>query len=104
MAENQKYNVLGNVVMESKMSLTVSNRSLGQEDPLDESMATYSSILAWEIPWRVEPGGLQSIGLQKVGHNWVTEHTQTENSAQIAQVNKNARDRWGSLCSSSLVC
>ena len=63
MADNQKYNVLGNVVLESKMSLTVSNRSLGQEDPLDESMATYSSILAWEIPWRAEPGGLQSIGL-----------------------------------------
>ena len=39
-------------------------RSLGQEDPLEEKMATHSSILAWEIPWAVEPGGLQSIGLQ----------------------------------------
>ena len=39
-----------------------------QEDPLEKEMATHSSILAWEIPWVVEPGGLQSIGSQKVGH------------------------------------
>ena len=43
-------------------------QSLGQEDPLEEEMATHSSILAWRIPWREEPGGLQSIGLQRVGH------------------------------------
>ena len=41
-------------------------RSLGQEDPLEEEMATHSSILAWEIPWMEEPGGLQSLGLQRV--------------------------------------
>ena len=40
-------------------------RSLGQEDPLEKEMATQSSILAWEIPWTEEPGGLQSIGLQE---------------------------------------
>ena len=40
-------------------------RSLGQEDPLEKEMATHSSILAWEIPWTEEPGGLQSIGWQK---------------------------------------
>jgi len=40
--------------------------SLGQEDPLEEGMATYSSILAWEIPWTAEPGGLQSIELQSL--------------------------------------
>ena len=40
-------------------------RSLGQEDALEEGMATHSSILVWEIPWTEEPGGLQSIGLQK---------------------------------------
>ena len=39
-------------------------RSLGQEDPLEKSMATHSSILAWRIPWTEEPGGLQSIGSQ----------------------------------------
>ena len=43
-------------------------QSLGWEDPLEESMATHSSILAWEIPWTEEPGGLQSTGLQRVGH------------------------------------
>ena len=37
-------------------------RSLGQEDPLEKDMATHSSILAWEIPWAEEPGGLQSVG------------------------------------------
>ena len=40
-------------------------RSLGQEDPLEKEMATHSSILAWEIPWKEEPGGLQSMGSQK---------------------------------------
>ena len=40
-------------------------RSLGQEDPLEEEMATHSGILAWEIPWTEEPGGLQSTGLQE---------------------------------------
>ena len=47
-------------------------QSLGQEDPLEEEMATHSSILAWRIPWTEEPGGLQSMGLQRVGHDWVT--------------------------------
>ena len=42
-------------------------QSLGQEDPLEEGMATHSSILAWRIPWTVEPGGLQSLGLQRLG-------------------------------------
>ena len=44
-------------------------RSLGLGDPLEEEMATHSSILAWEIPWTVETGGLQSMGLQRIGHN-----------------------------------
>ena len=43
---------------------------LGLEDPLEEGMAIHSSILAWRIPWTEEPGGLQSIGLQKVGYDW----------------------------------
>ena len=43
-------------------------RSLGQEDPLEEEMATHSSILAWEIPWTEEPGGPRSMGSQRVGH------------------------------------
>ena len=44
-------------------------RSLGQEDPLGKGMATHSGILAWRIPWTEEPGGLQSMGSQRVGHN-----------------------------------
>ena len=44
-------------------------RSLSQEDPLEEDMATHCRILAWEIPWTEEPGGLQSMGLQRVGHD-----------------------------------
>ena len=47
-------------------------RSLDQEDPLEKEMATHSSILAWKIPWTEEPGGLQSIGSQRVGHDWAT--------------------------------
>ena len=42
---------------------------LGEEDPLEKEMATHSSILAWEIPWTEEPGRLQSMGLQRVGHD-----------------------------------
>ena len=44
-------------------------RSLGQEDPLEKEMATHSSILTQRIPWTEDPGGLQSTGSQRVGHN-----------------------------------
>ena len=44
-------------------------QSLDQEDLLEKEMATHSSILAWKIPWTEEPGGLQSMGLQRVGHD-----------------------------------
>ena len=47
---------------------------LGQEDPLEKEMETHSCIIAWEIPWTEEPCGLQSMGLQRVGH---TEHADT---------------------------
>ena len=43
--------------------------SLGSEGPREEEMATHSSILAWEIPWTEEPGGLQSVGSQRIGHD-----------------------------------
>ena len=49
-------------------------QSLGSEDPLEKEMATHSSILAWKIPWAEEPGRPQSMGLQNVGHDEVTEH------------------------------
>ena len=44
-------------------------QSLGWEDPLEKEMATYSSILAWRIPWTEDPDGLQSMGSQRVGHD-----------------------------------
>ena len=44
-------------------------QSLGCKDSLEKGMATHSSILAWEIPWTEEPGGLQSMGWERVGHN-----------------------------------
>ena len=48
-------------------------RSLGWEDPLEKEMATRSNILAWRIPWTEEPGGLQSMGSQRVRHNLATK-------------------------------
>ena len=48
--------------------------SLGWEDPLEKAMATHSSTLAWKIPWVEEPGGLQFMGSQRVGHDWATSH------------------------------
>ena len=51
-------------------------QSLGQEDPLEKEITTHSSILAWEISWTEEPGGLQSLELQRVGHNLATEHAE----------------------------
>ena len=47
--------------------------SLGQEDALEKEMETHSSILAWEMPWTEEPGGLQSMGSQRFGHDLVTK-------------------------------
>ena len=54
--------------------------SLGQEDPLEEEMATHSSIFAWGIPWTEEPGGLQSTESQRFRHDWATDHTHTRNT------------------------
>ena len=51
-------------------------RSLGQKDPLKESMAMHSSILAWKIPWTEELGGVQSMGLQRVGNDLATKQQQ----------------------------
>ena len=51
-------------------------QSPGQEDPLEKELATYSGILAWKIPWTEEPGGLQSMGWQGVGHDLVTKQQQ----------------------------
>ena len=60
----------GSVVKNPPATQETQVPSLGWEDPLEEEMATHSRILAWEIPWTEEPGGLQSMGSQRVGHNW----------------------------------
>ena len=57
---------------ESACMLETQVQSLGWEYPLEKEMATHSSILAWKIPWMEEPGRLQSMGLQRVGHDWAT--------------------------------
>ena len=51
---------------------------LGQEDLLEEEMATHSRILAWKIPWTEEPGSLQFMGSQRVGHDWAHTHTHVQ--------------------------
>ena len=69
-------------------------QSLGWEDPLGKGMVTYSSILAWRIPWTEEPGGLQSLGSQRVGHFYLTitflvtppGDYQTDEQAGVARV------------------
>ena len=53
-------------------------QSLGWEDPLEAETATHCSILAWEIPWTEEPGGLQSMGSQRVGHDLATKQQQQQ--------------------------
>ena len=59
-------------------------QSLGQEDSLEKGMAIHSSILSWRIPWTEEPGGLQSRGSQRVGHNWeANTHTHTHIQGSI---------------------
>ena len=52
---------------------------LGWEDPLEKGMATHSNILAWRIPWTGEPGGLQSMRSQRVGHDLMTKQHQQQN-------------------------
>ena len=51
-------------------------QSLGQEDPLEKEVVAHSNILVWETPWTEEPGGLQTMGLQRVRHNLVTKQQQ----------------------------
>ena len=61
-----------------------------QEDPLENEMATHSSVLVWEIPWTEEPGGLESVGSERVTHDLATEHTHAQDMYQI-QMKKNLK-------------
>ena len=60
--------------------------SLGWEDPLREEMTTHSSILAWEIPWTEEPGGLQSTGSLRVGQDSATEHAHAAHTGYMLAI------------------
>ena len=66
-------------------------QSLGWEDPLEEGLATHSSILAWRIPWTEGPGGLQSVQSQNVRHDWVTKHS----TAHTKHRGRGSSDFWG---------
>ena len=72
-------------------------RSLGREDPLEKEVAVHSSILAWEIPWTEKPCGLQSMGSQRVGHNWATKHKIQDAPIRKAQIQNtdSTKCRWG---------
>ena len=74
-------------------------RALGWEDPLEEEAATHSSILAWKIPWTEEPGGLQSMGSQRVEHDLVTKQQQQQDegvvSRKIQHLGQSSRTGWG---------
>ena len=59
-------------------------QTLGREDLLEKEMVTHSSILAWKIPWREEPGGLQSMGSQRVGHDFTFTFTLWKNLNKIS--------------------
>ena len=84
-------------------------RSLGREDPLEKEVAPHSSTLAWRIPWMEEPGGLQSMRSQRVGHDWATSlHFTSEvqslegGNIQIKDSNINGCEEPGAHCHSSL--
>ena len=73
-------------------------QSLGREDPLEKGMATHCSILAWRIPWTEESGGLQSMGSQRVSHDWATNphsyHMMKINSLRYRTECSICRDCW----------
>ena len=73
-------------------------RSLGWEDPLEEGMANHSSILAWRMPMTEEPGGLQSMGLQRVRHDWATKHSTAYMYAAAAAAAAKSLQSCPTLC------
>ena len=68
-----------------------SSISRGREDPLEKEMATHSSTLAWRIPWMEEPGGLQSMGSQRVRHDLATKQQQQHGSEHILHRGRGGR-------------
>ena len=72
--QKSKYKYWASLVTQTVKNLSAMQetqvQSLGQEEPLEKGVATHSSILAWRIPWTEEPGGLRSMGSQRVGHDF----------------------------------
>ena len=66
---NNRVSLVAQMVKNLPAMLETRVQSLGQEDPLEKDLATHSSILAWRIPWTEEPGRLQFMGSQRVGHD-----------------------------------
>ena len=77
---------------------------LGWEGPLEEAMATHSSIFAWKIPWTEEAGRLQSIGLQRVGHIWVTEYMHTHSHNNQKRKRNKKSSTWKERSKTVTVC
>ena len=83
-------------------------QSLNREDPLEKEMAAHSSILAWEIPWAEEPGGLQSMGSKKESHThththtrWLSDYTTTNDCIKLLQP---PQTKISHVCLHSVVC
>ena len=76
-------------------------QSLGEEDSLEKEMATYSSILAWRIPWTEEPGGLQFMRSQRVRYNWATEQQPLSYLRKCKQQTGYKCSAWSSLLPAS---
>ena len=74
MHEDEMASLVAQMVKNLPVMQETQVRFLGWEDLLEEGMATHSSILAWRMPWAEKPGGLQSMGSQRVRHDWTTEH------------------------------
>ena len=79
----------GSMVKNSPAKQETWVRSLGRKDPLKNEMSTHSSILAWETPWREEPGGLQTMGSQRVGHDLATKQQQIISNTKMGKKYKN---------------
>ena len=79
-------------------------RSLGQKDPLEKEVAIHSSILAYKIPWAEEPGSLESMGLQTIGHDLATRKQQQQKCTKAQPLAEDAHtwqctpDMWTNLC------
>ena len=73
MKKKEYINVNNGASLVTQMVKNPPSQPLGGEDPLEKGVATHSRILAWEIPWTEEPGGLQSVGSQRVRHDLATK-------------------------------